>query len=40
MIIAKEIELETQQAEIEELKKQVELLEGYLDVYDKFYNES
>ena len=38
MILSKDIELESKQAEIEELKKRVVLLEGYLDVYDEFYN--
>ena len=38
MIFAKEVELESKQAEIEELRKRVELLEGYLDVYDEYYN--
>ena len=38
IILAKEVELETKQAEIEELKKRVELLEGYLDVYDEYYS--
>lgn len=38
MILAKELELDTKQAEIDELKKRVELLEGYLDIYDEYYN--
>ena len=38
MILAKEVELESKQAEIEELRKKVELLEGYLDVYDEYYS--
>lgn len=38
MIFAKEVELESKQAEIEELRKRVELLEGYLDVYDEYYS--
>ena len=38
MILAKEVELATKQAEIEELRKRVELLEGYLDVYDEYYS--
>lgn len=38
MILAKEIELELRQDEINELKKKIELIEGYLDVYDEFYN--
>ena len=37
-ILAKEMELETKQAEIEELRRRVELLEGYLDVYDEYYS--
>lgn len=38
MILAKEIELEMKQSEIDELKKKIELIEGYLDMYDEFYN--
>lgn len=38
MILQKEIELETKQSEIDELKKRVELIEGYLEVYDEYYN--
>ena len=38
MILQKEIELETKQNEIDELKKKVELIEGYLEVYDECYN--
>lgn len=38
MILAKEIELEMKQSEIDELKKKIELIEGYLEMYDEFYN--
>lgn len=38
MILTKEIELEMKQNEIEELKKKIELIEGYLEMYDEFYN--
>lgn len=38
MILAKEIELEMQQKEIDDLRKKIELIEGYLDMYDEFYN--
>lgn len=38
MILAKEIELELKQTEIDELKKKIELIEGYLDMYDACYN--
>ena len=38
MILSKEIELEMKQNEIDELKKKIELIEGYLDMYDEFYN--
>lgn len=38
MILNKEIELEMKQNEIDELKKKIELIEGYLEVYDEFYN--
>jgi Asp-tRNA(Asn)/Glu-tRNA(Gln) amidotransferase C subunit len=38
MILAKNVELELKQNEIDELKKKIELIEGYLDMYDEFYN--
>ena len=38
MILTKEVELEANRIEICELKKRIELLEGYLDVYDEYYN--
>jgi Asp-tRNA(Asn)/Glu-tRNA(Gln) amidotransferase C subunit len=38
MILAKEIELELKEKEIDELKKKIELIEGYLEMYDEFYN--
>lgn len=38
MILSKEIELEMKQEEIDKLKKKIELIEGYLDMYDEFYN--
>ena len=38
MILNKEIELEMKQEEIDKLKKKIELIEGYLDMYDEFYN--
>lgn len=38
MILAKEIELEMKQSEIDDLKKKIELIEGYLEIYDEFYN--
>lgn len=37
MILAKNVELELKQNEIDELKKKIELIEGYLDMYDEFY---
>ena len=37
MILAKNVELELKQNEIDELKKKIELIEGYLDMYDDFY---
>ena len=40
MILAKEVELENKQNEIAELKQKIELLEGYLDIYDEFYNKT
>lgn len=38
MILTKNVELELKQKEIEDLKKKIELIEGYLDMYDEFYN--
>lgn len=38
MILKKEIELESKEKELNELKQKIELLESYLDVYDEFYN--
>lgn len=38
MILQKEIELEMKQSEIDNLKKKIELIEQYLDMYDEFYN--
>ena len=38
MILEREIELELKQDEIAELKKKIELIEGYLEMYDEFYN--
>lgn len=38
MILSKEIELEMKQDEIDKLKKKIELIEQYLDMYDEFYN--
>ena len=38
MILAKNVELESKQKEIDELKKKIELIEGYLEIYDEFYN--
>lgn len=40
MILTKNVELEKQQAEINELKKKVELMEGYLEIYEEFYNKN
>ena len=40
MILAKEIEIEMKQDEIDELKKKIELIEGYLEMYDEFYNKT
>lgn len=39
MILAKDIEIEKQQEEINALKRKIELVEQYLDTYDTFYNE-
>jgi hypothetical protein len=38
MILAKDVELKTKQDEIDALKRKIELVEQYLDVYDEFYN--
>lgn len=38
MILTKNVELEMEQKEIDELKKKIELIEGYLEMYDEFYN--
>lgn len=38
MILAKNVELELKQNEIDKLKQKIELIESYLDTYDKFYN--
>lgn len=38
MILAKEMELEAKTEEIDKLKEKIELIESYLDAYDKFYN--
>lgn len=38
MILNKELELELKQEEIDKLKKKIELIESYLDMYDEFYN--
>ena len=38
LISEKEVELELKQAEINGLKKKIELIESYLDMYDEFYN--
>lgn len=38
MILAKDIELEKRQEEIDKLKQKIELIEQYLDAYENFYN--
>lgn len=38
LILAKNVELEKKQTEIDKLKEKIELIESYLDTYDKFYN--
>lgn len=40
MILAKEFELDAKQKEIDDLKKKVELMEGYLEIYEEFYNKN
>lgn len=38
MILAKNVELESKQKEIDELKKKIEIIEGHLEIYDEYYN--
>lgn len=38
IIIRKEIEIESQQEEINRLKKKIESIEQYLDVYENYLN--
>lgn len=38
IILSKEIEIESQQEQIDKLKKTIESLEAYLDTYDKLCN--
>ena len=40
MILTKNVELEKKQDEIDTLKKKIELLEGYLEIYEECYNKS
>lgn len=38
MILAKEVELQTKEKELKDLKEKIELVEHYLEAYDEFYN--
>jgi len=38
MILAKNVELETKQDEIDRLKEKINLMESYLEVYEEFYS--
>lgn len=38
IILAKNIELELKQDEINKLKEKIQTIEAYLDAYDNFYN--
>lgn len=38
MILAKNVELEFKQEEIDRLKRKIEVIEQYLDMYEKKYN--
>lgn len=38
MILARDMELNEKQNEIEELKKKIEIIEGHLEIYDEYYN--
>ena len=40
LILAKELELESKQKEIDELTKKVKLIENYLDMYDELYSQT
>lgn len=40
MILAKNVELEKKQDEIDSLKRKIELVEGYLDMYEKVYSKN
>lgn len=38
IILSKEIEIESQQEQLEKLKRKIEMLEQYISVYDEFCN--
>ena len=38
IILSKEIEIESQQEQLEKLKRKIEMLEQYVSVYDEFCN--
>ena len=39
IILSKEIEIESQQAQLDKLRKKIEMLEQYVSVYDEFCND-
>lgn len=39
LILAKNLEIELQQDEINRLREKIEMIESYLDAYDNFYND-
>lgn len=38
IILSKEIEIESQQEQLDKLRKKIEMLEQYISVYDEFCN--
>lgn len=38
MILAKDIELELKQEEIDKLRRKIETIERYIEMYDEYYN--
>lgn len=40
IFLTKDVTIESQQKEIDALRTKVELLEGYLEVYEEFYNKN
>ena len=38
MLLAKDVELQLKQEEVDRLKRKIEVIEQYLDMYEKNYN--